>query len=217
MSVTEEMLPFLKQLAKALSAQFGPQCEVAVHDLTHGSDSTIVAIENGHVTGRHVGDGASEIALKAIKSKKNVEDNLNYLTRTPDGRLLKSSSIYFRNEDGEVIALLSINYDITAISHANSILAQFIGTTQDKRQNGKIETIFSNVNDLLDQLVEESAEHVGKPVALMAKDDKIKAIQFLDEKGAFLIKKSGDKISKYYDISKYTLYNYMDYDLKKDK
>lgn len=202
--------PFLKQLAKALAAQFGPQCEVTVHDLTHGYESTIIAIENGHVTGRHIGDGASEIALAAIKAKTNVEDNLNYLTRTQDGRLLKSSSIYLRDESGTVIALLSINYDITAISHANSILAQFIGTNSQKPADGKIETIFSNVNDLLDQLIEESVEHVGKPVALMAKEDKIRAIHYLDEKGAFLIKKSGDRISKYYDISKYTLYNYMD-------
>jgi predicted transcriptional regulator YheO len=44
----------------------------------------------------------------------------------------------------------------------------------------------------------------------MTKEDKIKAIHFLDDKGAFLIKKSGDKISKFYDISKYTLYNYLD-------
>lgn len=206
----QEQAPFLKQLAKALAMQFGPQCEVAVHNLSNGYENTIIAIENGHVTGRHIGDGASEIALKALKSKKDVEDNLNYLTRTSDGRMLKSSSIYIRDENDLVIALLSINYDITAISHANSILAQFIGTNQDRRQDGRIDTIFSNVNDLLDRLIEESEEYVGKPVALMNKDDKIKAIHYLDEKGAFLIKKSGDRISKYYDISKYTLYNYLD-------
>lgn len=210
----EQQEPFLRQIAKALAAQFGPQCEVAIHDLTHGYESTIIAIENGHVTGRHVGDGASEIALAAMKSRKDVEDNLNYLTRTQDGRLLKSSSVYLRDEDGAVIALLSINYDITAISHATSILTQFIGTGQEKRQDGRIDTIFPNVNDLLDQLIEESVEHVGKPVALMNKEDKIKAIHYLDEKGAFLVKKSGDKISKYYDISKYTLYNYMDSEIE---
>ena len=50
----------------------------------------------------------------------------------------------------------------------------------------------------------------GKPVALMNKDDKIKAIQFLNQHGAFLITKSGDKIAKYFGISKYTLYSYID-------
>ncbi len=50
---------------------------------------------------------------------------------------------------------------------------------------------------------------MGKPVGVMSKEDKIRAIQFLNDKGAFLVKKAGDKISRHYDISKYTLYNYM--------
>ena len=50
----------------------------------------------------------------------------------------------------------------------------------------------------------------GKPVALMNKDDKVKAIQFLNQNGAFLVTKSGDKIAKYFGISKYTLYSYID-------
>ena len=53
-------------------------------------------------------------------------------------------------------------------------------------------------------------EKVGKPVALMNKDDKIAAIRFLNDAGAFLVTKSGDKVSKYFGISKYTLYSYID-------
>ena len=51
---------------------------------------------------------------------------------------------------------------------------------------------------------------VGKPVALMNKDDKVRAIRFLNEHGAFLVTKSGDKVAKYFGISKYTLYSYLD-------
>lgn len=67
-----------------------------------------------------------------------------------------------------------------------------------------------NVNDLLDHLIEESVALVGKPVALMNKDDKVTAIQFLNDAGAFLITKSGDKVASYFGISKYTLYSYID-------
>lgn len=199
---------FLSQLAKGLAAQFGPKCEVTVHDLTKGTEKTIIAIENGHVTGRHVGDGASEVVLQALKTK-DFKDNLAYFTQTPDGRLLRSSTMYIRDESGKVTALFAINYDITELSHANSILGQFVGSPQEKGKEN-IETIFSSVNDLLDRLIEESHAYVDKPVALMTKEDKTKAIHFLDEKGAFLIKKAGDRVSKFYDISKYTLYNYMD-------
>ncbi len=199
----------LGQVAKALAAQFGPDCEVTVHDLTKGYENTVIAIENGHVTGRRVGDDASEIVLAALRDKNAAEDNLCYLTRTPDGRLLKSSSVYIRNEAGDVVALLGINHDITGLAHAAALLGRFTETGREKKEY-EVSTIVSSVGDLLERLLEESAEFVGKPVALMTKEDKIKALHYLDEKGAFLIKKAGDKISRYYDISKYTLYNYLD-------
>lgn len=45
---------------------------------------------------------------------------------------------------------------------------------------------------------------------MMTKEDKIRCIQFLNDKGAFLVTKSGDKIANFFNISKYTLYNYID-------
>ena len=44
----------------------------------------------------------------------------------------------------------------------------------------------------------------------MNKEDKMRAIGFLSQSGAFLVTKSGDKIAKYFGISKYTLYSYID-------
>lgn len=72
------------------------------------------------------------------------------------------------------------------------------------------ETFVSNVRDLLDFLLQECQIEIGKPVAAMSKEDKCKAIKYLDKKGAFLVKKSGDKVCKFFDISKFTLYNYLD-------
>ena len=207
----KEQAPFLKQLAKGLAVQFGPKCEVAVHDLTGGPESTIIAIENGHVTGRRIGDGASRIVMQALQNPDVAEDNIGYLTRTQDGHLLRSSSIYMRDENGRPVALISINYDFTEINLANSILNQFMGVKSDNPAENSIDTIFSNVEDMLDRLMEESVVFAGKPVALMNKEDKVKAIRYLDKKGAFLIKKSGDKAARFFGISKYTLYNYLDY------
>ena len=86
-------------------------------------------------------------------------------------------------------------------------LKQFTATEQESKEP---EAISRNVSDLLDELIEQSVKLVGKPVALMNKEDKVKAIQFLNETGAFLITKSGDKVCKYFGISKYTLYSYID-------
>ena len=202
-------LEMLKQIAAALAAQFGSNCEVVVHDLSaQNTEHPIVHIENGHVTGRRIGDGPSKIVMEYIlHGHEDPQDQLAYLTRTPDGKILKSSTVYIRNSKGKVTAILSINYDISSLLMVNNAISGLISTPEPAREE-RITTV--NVNDLLDDLIEQSVALVGKPVALMNKDDKVKAIQFLSQHGAFLITKSGDKVAKYFGISKYTLYSYID-------
>ena len=203
------MLQFLFQLAKGLARQFGPNCEVVVHDLTsNDEDNSIVAIENGQVTGRKVGDGPSHAVLEALRTgRENVPDHLSYLTKTKDGKILKSSTIYIRDDDGKAVGVFAINYDITLMLAMEDILHQFTAT---EAPNLEPERISRNVSDLLDELIEQSVAIVGKPVALMTKEDKVRAIHFLNDTGAFLITKSGDKVCKFFGISKYTLYSYID-------
>ena len=202
-------LQFLFQLAKGIAQQFGPNCEVVVHDLiSNDAESSIVAIENGHVTGRKVGDGPSHVVLEALNSDRTkLKDHVAYLTRTKDGKILKSITFYIRDDSGEAVGIFGINYDITLMLAMENNLKQFTGTEQETREP---EPIARNVSDLLDELIEQSVRVVGKPVALMNKEDKVKAIQFLNNTGAFLITKSGDKVCKFFGISKYTLYSYID-------
>lgn len=206
----KEQQPFLERMAKGVATLFGNNCEVTVHDLTKGYEGTIVAIENGHITNRHIGDGASEMVLQALKEKTTpVEDNYCYLARTKEGRIVKSTSIYLRDENKKVVGLFGINYDITDLLMAQHAIEGIVQVDK-KEEEEDIGTITTNVSDLLDQLIEEADKFIGKPVAMMTKEDKTRAIQYLNDKGAFLVKKAGDKVSKHYDISKYTLYNYMD-------
>lgn len=199
-------LELLRQVAAGIAAQFGSGCEVVVHDLSRHPDHSIVAIFNGHVTGRKAGDGASHVVLEQLRSQdQTTKDHLCYLTKTPDGKILKSSTIYIRNSRGKVAAILAINYDISRLMMVENAIADLISTPQPAEPEKIV-----NVNDLLEELIQQSVALVGKPVVLMNKEDKIRAIQFLSQNGAFLVTKSGDKIAKYFGISKYTLYSYID-------
>ena len=204
-------LNVLKQMAKAIAQQFGKDCEVVIHDLSlENIDSSIVYIENGHVTGREVGGGPSGIVLDAMKrhDSMSLHDQYAYLIKTESGRLLKSTTIYIRDQQGEPRYIFAINYDITAMIAVENALKSFTdcpGNTESKRH----QRISHDVNDLLDQLIQQSVDLVGVPVALMTKEDKVRAINYLNDAGAFLITKSGDKVSKYFGISKYTLYSYV--------
>lgn len=206
----KQTLDLLIQIAHGVACEFGTSCELVIHDLTRDDiESSIVYIENGHVSNRHKGDGPSGIVLETLnKGSRALEDRLAYLTKTDDGRILKSSTMYVRGDDNKVNYIFSINYDITGIISMDTALRSLIETNSSADRQPK--RITHNVNDLLDTLIDQSVEIVGKPVALMSKDDKITAIQYLNNSGAFLITKSGDKVSTYFGISKFTLYSYID-------
>ncbi len=209
--MTEERLTLLKQMARGIAAQFGPSCEVVIHDLTGDLEHTVVHIENGQVSGRKLSDGPSHVVLDLLKEDAPpAEDHLAYLTRTPAGRILKSSSLYIPGPDGRPEAVFAINYDISALLTVESALHDL--TASKDAPGREPERITTSVTGLLDELIEESVALVGKPVALMDRDDKRRAIRFLNDSGALLITKSGDKIAHYFGISKYTLYSYLDSD-----
>ena len=202
-------IAFCAQLARGIASQFGPCCEVVVHDLEdNGAEHSIVVIENGHISGRKLGDGPSHVVWEALKADpEKLQDRLSYLTRTEDGKVLKSSTVFIRDEQGKVTGIFAINYDITVMKSVEDQLRLFTAADSDSQEP---QTITHSVNDLLEELIRQSAQLVGKPVALMNKEDKVKAIRFLNDSGAFLITKSGPRVCNYFGISKYTLYSYID-------
>lgn len=195
----------LKVIAHGLAIQFGPSCEVLIHDLQGDFDSSLVYIENGTITNRHVGDGPSHVVLDVLNYDDGSEGRFGYLTKTKDGRILKSSTMYIRDDNGNIAYLLGINQDITEFVMMHRSLESLIGIGQ--AETGTVEKITTSVSELLDDLLLEAERLVGKPGPLMNKVERLKAINYLNEKGAFLISKSSEKIAEYFNISKFTLYS----------
>lgn len=206
-----EYLTILKQIAQGIASEFGSDCEIAIHDLkTKEPEHSIVHILNGHVTGRSAGDGLSDAAFDAVQtSEKDSETTLHNtcLTKTPEGKILKCSTSCIYDDNNDLHYVFAISYDITRLTIIENALHALV--TPEPKETKTIKTS-CRVHDLLEHLIEEAVELVGKPVALMTKEDKITAIRFLNDSGAFLITKSGDKVAKYFHISKYTLYSYID-------
>lgn len=211
------LLESLTFIAHGIARQFGNDCEVCIHDLTsRDTEHSIIYIVNGHVTGRKEGDAPSRIVLESVEALKKGElltDRLCYLTRGTGGKLLKSSTIFIRDFSGNFHYVLSINLDITGFAAFNNSLKSLL-STDDEEQPETTATITNSVNELLDNLIAQSIELIGKAPALMTKDEKVKAIHFLNDAGAFLITKSGEKVAQSFGISKFTLYSYIDINKK---
>ena len=127
---------------------------------------------------------------------------------------IRPDSANLEQPDGSLAYIFSINYDITTLLAMENALHGLVQTEPENDAEEKNadapQTITHNVTELLDLLIEQAIAKVGKPVALMNKDDKVAVVQYLNNAGAFLITKSGDKVSTLLGISKFTLYSYMD-------
>ena len=120
-----------------------------------------------------------------------MHDREPYLTKTADGKLLKSSTIFIRNDEGKPVGILGINFDITLMKAFERSLDAFTGIGGTGYTEP--EPITKNIGDLLEDLLRECEQFVGKPAALMTKDERIRAIGYLDRRGAFLISKSSER------------------------
>lgn len=69
--------------------------------------------------------------------------------------------------------------------------------------------VFPDVEDMLTALIKESLEKICVPVSMMTRAQKREGILYLNQRGAFKIKNSTNVVAKYYNISRYTIYNYL--------
>ncbi|WP_408009226.1 transcriptional regulator [Pseudalkalibacillus sp. A8] len=205
--VSTNIHPLFKRyipIAESIAKTFGSHCEVVVHDLTDVSAS-VVAIFNGHVTGREVGSSITSFGLNLLrKVEKGTDSLLNYVDEDVRGKRVKSSSVYIRDDDGQILGCLSINLDITHYSIAEKLLAEITDTEKDE------ETSPLSISQFENQMIEKAVEKVGKPVQIMDKAERMEFIHLLDEMGLFRIKGSIQNVASLLGVSKFTIYNYLD-------
>lgn len=194
------LFPLIKGIAKAL----GPNCEVVLHDL-YDVEHSLVAIENNHITGRKIGDPSTNLGLEVLRKGAEEGDIFHYMSKTKDGKILRCSSIYIRDENGKAIGAICINYNITDFMMVSNIINDFINTEEKVK-----ETYSNDINDVIENLLEEATQVVGKPVPFMSKEDKLRVLEFLDQKGVFMVKRSIERVASFLDVSKFTIYNYLE-------
>lgn len=196
------------RLIKMIAGQFGTNTEVVLHDLTHGYESTIVAIENGHVTGREVGGCGSSLGLNVLREGSGYHDRSGYFTHLPDGRTLRSSTMFLTDNAGKIFGSICINTDITALIGVDDALKTLLPVADSVQPEEEV--FVKNVSGLLDHYIAEYEKQHPRENKKPSKDDKLEAVRFFDERGVFLISKAGTRLCKYLGISKGTLYSYLD-------
>ncbi|MCX8647024.1 transcriptional regulator [Bifidobacterium sp. B4107] len=122
--VSPALRPFIP-LVDFLGEILGPNAEVVLQSVKDFSHS-VVAIANGHLSGRTIGSPATDLVLRIWQNHKYEQrDYLTHYTGyTIQGHPMVSSTFFLRDARGRVIGFLCINFDNSAFRQASQQLRQ---------------------------------------------------------------------------------------------
>ncbi|MFH8342447.1 transcriptional regulator [Streptomyces sp. AM6-12] len=201
----EHLVREAEKIAVALGRMFPGLCEVVLHDL-RDADRSIRAIEN-NLSGRQVGDPATELGLSRIADPAFPDVVQNYPNRFPDGRPVKSTSIGIKNAEGRYIAALCLNLDVSVLSPVTLALANLVATDSGHGDQ-PLETLRDRQARELRRAVEEFAAERGAPPRSLSRTDKRALVRQLNRDGYFESRDAARTIADLLGVSRATIYNY---------
>ena len=203
--MSSEMSPLLAQLdliAQGLSETFAPFCEVVVHDLTHPQQA-ILSIHN-NLSGREVGQPATEMGLARIASAEFPAVVSNYANQFADGRAVKSTSIGIKGDNGEYVAALCLNVDMTLFRGMQSALARFTATESAT----VVEHLEPGGAAAIRQRIDAFAAARATTARALSAADRKTVIRQLRKEGLLDLRKSMEMVAQHLGISRATAYLY---------
>jgi predicted transcriptional regulator YheO len=203
--------PFIP-LVDAIADTFGENCEVVLHDFRIPQKS-IIKIANGHVTGRDIGGPATDLILSFFGKNIKEDSLVGYRTKSRKGAEIKSTTVFIKNKKGTIVGALCINIDIAPYIFVRKVFGELcnVSDTNNRRERGMPSEKFEpNVESLVDGLLKQSIDQIRRPVVHMSKEDKLKVIKNLKEKGIFFIKGTAKRVSDELNVSLASVYKYLE-------
>jgi predicted transcriptional regulator YheO len=204
--IIESYLPMVDFIANV----YGKNCEVILHDLRK-LENSIIAIRNNQVTGRNVNDTITDFALDIISQEKYKNENFicNYTGKTNDGgKDIRASTYFIRDEEGDLIGMLCINIEVTALINARRVIDDFI--LDGERVEIKEQENFNlSINDHVSSLIIQTLAEFETAPLRMTMEEKKQVVKNLESKGVFLLKGVVNEVAKSLKVSEQTVYRYI--------
>lgn len=222
--MTQNLFQQYSIIVEYLGKVLGPDYEIVLHDLTC-KNKEVVAIANGHISGRTVGSPLTNTALHLINSKAYINQNyfINYTGATENGHLLRSSTMFIKNKDNVLEGLLCINFDDSRFTKLNTNLLQLLhGQTFTQEHyiepnhspshssNNKAERFPTDISKLMSQIWEDVTQDIQITPDRLTQTEKISIIEQLHKRGLFNLKGSIPFISKQLASSTSSIYRYLE-------
>jgi predicted transcriptional regulator YheO len=207
----------LQPIVQMLGSMLGTNVEVVLHDLTTPKRS-VIGITNGHVTGRTIGSSVlsgprDDLSFAAVMEELDVRGKAvhavvkDYSTENSAGQRLKSSSVIFRDSDGEPFAALCLNADMTLFEAAHTWLERLLNLKPVAQPTQASEP---EMDILMKEIIDDAVHKLGKSVSVMNKEEKIYAVQVMMRRGLFIVKGGVARAAAALGVTRHSIYNYID-------
>ena len=193
----------LTSVGDALVRTIGPQCEVVLHDLAD-MEHSIIWIK-GDVTGREVGGCLTSRGLSLVRAG-NTDTNFHSVTRTRDGKTVRSSLSFFRDRKGQPALCVEINFDTSPFVAFRRTLE---GLADPDDAYDFHDAFLSDAPEMLESMLDRAIGLTGKPVAQMSKGDRMRVVQMLDDAGMLEFRKAIPTVARYLGVTRFTIHNYI--------
>ena len=204
---------FLIRFLEGLQKFLGENSEILIHDYRKGYDHTIVYALNAALSGRDVGGSPKGGMITQFgKDIEPMKESLQTFSNGQKDQFYKSFTTLIPDENGKIIGAVCVNLDVSDFLNAQRALHAFVQypMTHHAPMSDKDALATKNVDDILQYYMNQAELLVGKPMGLMNKAEKIRALDYLDQKGVFKISKTSVLLCETLKVSKYTLYNYLE-------
>lgn len=196
------LLAQLKQVAEGLAQTFAPFTEVVVHDLLDPAHA-VLAIHN-NLSGREVGDPATELGLARIMDPGYDQVIANYPNQFADGRQAKSTSIGIKDSQGRYIAALCMNVDLTLFQGFQSAISKF---TAIEGGTAARESLDPSGAELIRARIDEFAARLASTPRALKPDDRRTLVKELKSAGLLEVRRAMDTIAAHLGVSRATVYS----------
>ena len=140
--------------------------------------------------------------------ESSVTDILNYRTVTKDGRQLKSTTIFIR-ENGRIVGCLCCNVDLTEYMMAEKLLRQFCQTHSADENNLQREVFAQDISEVVEDIIQVELQKLPKSAPHMTRLEKLSFVDTLEAKGVFDVRGSAETVAQHLGVSVFTIYNYI--------
>lgn len=207
-STDKAILASYAAMVPGLSEYLGAHYEIVLHSLASLSHS-VIAIQNGHHTGRDIGSPITDLALRMlaeIQGDKEYVTAKHYFSTKKEGTHLKSTTIPIRGEHQRIIGLLCINLYLD--TPWSEIIATLVPTQPAQPSSAPVysENFPTNSQALIDDIVQSVSDSVHKDKSISAACKNKAIVEELYARGIFSFKDSIVKVAELLGINKNTVY-----------